>query len=30
VEGRNVLSDWLLHFQFTGQGTKVTPVQSDP
>jgi TonB family protein len=30
VQGRNVLSDWLLHFQFTGQGTKVTPVQSDP
>lgn len=30
VEGRNVLSDWLLRFQFTGQGTKVTPVQSDP
>jgi TonB family protein len=30
VEGRNVLSDWFLHFQFTGQGTKVTPVQSDP
>lgn len=30
VEGRNVLSDWLLHFQFTGQGTKVIPVQSDP
>jgi TonB family protein len=30
VAGRNVLSDWLLHFQFTGQGTKVIPVQSDP
>ena len=30
VEGRNVLSDWLLHFQFTGEGTKVIPVQSDP
>lgn len=30
VEGRNVLSDWLLSFQFTGQGTKVIPVQSDP
>lgn len=30
MEGRNVLSDWLLHFQFTGQGTKVIPVQSDP
>jgi TonB family protein len=30
MEGRNVLSDWLLHFQFTGKGTKVIPVQSDP
>jgi TonB family protein len=30
VEGRNVLSDWFLRFQFTGQGTKVIPVQSDP
>jgi TonB family protein len=30
IAGRNVLSDWLLHFQFTGQGTKVIPVQSDP
>ena len=30
VAGRNVLSDWLLQFQFTGQETKVTPVQSDP
>jgi len=30
MAGRNVLSDWLLHFQFTGQGTKVIPVQSDP
>ena len=30
VEGRNVLSDWLLRFQFTGEGTKVIPVQSDP
>jgi TonB family protein len=30
VGGRNVLSDWLLHFQFTGEGTKVIPVQSDP
>ena len=30
MAGRNVLSDWLLHFQFTGQGTKVIPEQSDP
>ena len=30
MAGRNVLSDWLLQFQFTGQGTKVIPVQSDP
>lgn len=30
MEGREVLSDWLLRFQFTGQGTKVIPVQSDP
>jgi TonB family protein len=30
VAGRNVLSDWLLHFQFTGQGTKVMPAQSAP
>ena len=30
VEGRSVLSDWLLRFQFTEQGTKVIPVQSDP
>jgi TonB family protein len=30
LEGRNVLSDWLLHFQFTQSGTKVIPVQSDP
>ena len=30
VQGRSVLSDWLLHFQFTGKGTKVVPVQSDP
>jgi TonB family protein len=30
MAGRNVLSDWLLHFQFTGEGTKVIPVQSDP
>jgi TonB family protein len=30
VEGRNVLSDWLLQFQFTGQGTKVIPAQSAP
>jgi TonB family protein len=30
VEGRNVPSDWLLQFQFTGKGTKVIPVQSDP
>jgi TonB family protein len=30
VAGRNVLSDWLLHFQFTGTGTKVIPVQSEP
>jgi TonB family protein len=30
MQGQNVLSDWLLHFQFTGQGTKVVPVQSDP
>ncbi len=30
MEGRNVLSDWLLHFQFTGKGTKVVPEQSDP
>jgi TonB family protein len=30
MAGRNVLSDWLLHFQFTGQGTRVIPVQSDP
>lgn len=30
MQGQNVLSDWLLRFQFTGQGTKVIPVQSDP
>lgn len=30
MQGQNVLSDWLLQFQFTGQGTKVIPVQSDP
>ncbi len=30
MEGRNVLSDWLLQFQFTAQGTKVIPTQSDP
>ena len=30
MQGQNVLSDWLLHFQFTGKGTKVVPVQSDP
>ena len=30
VEGRNVLSDWLLHFQFTEKGTRVIPEQSDP
>jgi TonB family protein len=30
MQGQNVLSDWLLHFQFTGNGTKVVPVQSEP
>jgi TonB family protein len=30
VQGRSVLSDWLLRFQFTKNGTKVVPVQSDP
>ena len=30
VEGQNVLSDWLLHFQFTEKGTRVIPEQSDP
>jgi TonB family protein len=30
MQGQNVLSDWLLNFQFTGQGTKIVPVQSDP
>jgi TonB family protein len=30
MQGQNVLSDWLLHFQFRGTGTKVVPVQSDP
>jgi eukaryotic-like serine/threonine-protein kinase len=30
MQGQNVLSDWLLHFQFTGNGTKVVPVQADP
>ena len=30
MQGQTVLSDWLLQFQFTGQGTKVIPVQSDP
>ena len=30
MEGRNVLSDWLLRFQFTQSGTKVIPVESDP
>lgn len=30
VAGRSVLSDWLLHFQFREEGTKVIPVQSDP
>jgi len=30
MQGQNVLSDWLLRFQFTEQGTKVIPVQSDP
>ena len=30
MQGQNVLSDWLLRFQFTGEGTKVVPAQSDP
>jgi TonB family protein len=30
MQGRNVLSDWLLQFQFTQKGTKVIPTQSDP
>lgn len=30
VAGQNVLSDWLLHFQFTEKGTRVVPEQSDP
>jgi TonB family protein len=30
VQGRSVLSNWLLRFQFTRNGTKVIPVQSDP
>jgi len=30
VAGQNVLSDWLLNFQFREEGTKVIPVQSDP
>jgi TonB family protein len=30
LEGRNVLSDWRLQFQFTGGETKVSPMQSDP
>jgi TonB family protein len=30
MQGRNVLSDWLLQFQFTRTGTKVIPTQSDP
>jgi TonB family protein len=30
MQGQSVLSDWLLHFQFTGSGTKVVPVQTDP
>ena len=30
MQSQNVLSDWLLHFQFTGNGTKVVPVQTDP
>jgi TonB family protein len=30
MDGRSVLSDWLLRFQFTENGTKVTSTQSDP
>jgi TonB family protein len=30
MDGRGVLSDWLLRYEFTRQGTKVVPVQADP
>ena len=30
VDGRSVLSDWVLHFEFTGNGTKVVPVEATP
>ena len=30
VGGRNVLSDWILRFEFTKDGTKVLPRQTDP
>ncbi len=30
MDGRGVLSDWILRYEFTRQGTKVVPVQADP
>jgi TonB family protein len=30
MDGRSVLSDWVLHFAFTGSGTKVVPVEAAP
>jgi TonB family protein len=30
MEGRGVLSDWLLRFEFTGSGTKVVPRETAP
>jgi len=30
MDGRSVLSDWVLHFEFTGSGTKVVPVEAAP
>jgi len=30
VDGRNVLSDWMLRFEFTKDATKVFPTQTAP
>jgi protein TonB len=30
MDGRSVLSDWVLHFEFTGSGTKAVPVEAAP
>ncbi len=30
VDGRNVLSDWIVRFEFTKDATKVFPAQTDP